>query len=480
MGSTNMSDVKTFEPKVRTFVPSFSTEHFEGLKLPPEVMAAMFARFSRTGDGLERILDDIKDLDPADTAKMKDRILKFIDYGHASIGGLTGGIPVGFDKVSMLVPYLTFLVQAKQDGQETSTRFCDFTSGGVANPASLGIPERFHARWFDNLREGFELSRLTGEYLSAQVAKDRSLARIPSDAKPKEAERMVRNYAMDRVRYTLPMAALTNFGIIMTGREWADTLKVLSAFGTLPEFQKISDETRAQLQKFMPNMMRHSSATDMTKAWADEFLSRGVQYISAHGVNTDQLADKVVTSVTLPPEEGIIDGYRSVEERLATAFKGKKNRYDIPRGYPEKIHTSVYWNNMALAEARDINRQRPCKKDTLLAPVGFYAAPEMHDAITILGLSDRFKRFKDNNANLMIDLANSENPHSYSAGLMLGHQTPWELHTDAAHMTYNLELRTGRGVQFRYDDHMRQAYRSFEKQAPQWTKHVQLGTGEPE
>ena len=135
---------------------------------------------------------------------------------------------------------------------------------------------------------------------------------------------------------------------------------------------------------------------------------------------------------------------------------------------------------MSIAEARDINRQRPCQKDTLLAPVGFYMAPEMKDAIDKLGLRGRYISLQEKRAELLENLANSTSPESYASALFLGDQTQFELHTNASHMTYVIELRTGRGVHFRYDDHVRQAFESFEKQLPEWTKHIQLGTGEPE
>ena len=111
---------------IYVFKPEFSEEHIEGHRLEPEVMAAVLARFSRTGDGMKKILADLADLDFSDSKKMVDRILRFIDYGHQSIGGLTGGVPIGVDGVSMLTPYMTFFNQPKQDGQETSTRYCEY------------------------------------------------------------------------------------------------------------------------------------------------------------------------------------------------------------------------------------------------------------------------------------------------------------------------------------------------------------------
>ncbi len=466
-------------PNSYFFKPEFLEESLKGKKLEPEVMAALFARFSRTGDGMEKILEDVSKLDFNNSSEMVERILKFIDYGHASIGGLTGSIGIGVDKISMLTPYMSFFLQSKQDGQETSTRYCEFESEGLANPSTLNVPKRFHEKWYEIMLEGFEISEFVRDDLDKKITKNPNVAKIPQGVKKSVADRMRRNYGFDRARYTLPLAALTNFGLIMTGREWADTMKYLSG-SPINELRDWSDDIRGPLTDFVPHIMKHSNKTEMTKEYMDNFFMRGVDYILRNGVNTSQLEDIVVTSAQLPPEEGIIDSSLSVEERLSKAYAGKKNRYDIAKGYPEKIHVSTYWNNMAIAEARDINRQRPCRKDTLLAPVGFYMAPEMAESIKELGLNEKYLNLQEKRSKLMTELAKSESPESYASLLFLGDQTPFEMHTDAAHMTYVLELRTGIGVHFRYDEHMRQAFNSFEKQIPQWTKYVELGTGEPE
>lgn len=462
------------------FKPEFIEKNLKGKTLEPEVMAALFARFSRTDDGMAKILDDVSKLDFNDSEKMVERILKFIDYGHASIGGLTGAIGVGVDKISMLAPYLAFFNQAKQDGQETSTRYCEFKPEGLAHPSSLNVPERFHERYYEVMLEGFKISGLAFHELDKWVAADKSLAKIPLDASEKEAVRMTRNFGFDRARYTIPMAALTNFGLLMTAREWADTLKYLSTT-PLSEIRTWARDVTKPLKDISPHTMKHSEPTEMSTEYMDNFFHKAAAYIRKNGVNTDYLSDEVYTEINLPTIPDYIDGHLgTIEEKINQSFKGKKNRYDIPKGFATKIDVKVVWNNMAIAEARDINRQRPCKKDTLLAPVGFYMAPEMEEAIKVLGITDDYKRMQDKRANLITELANSEAPQSYASMLFLGDQMPFEMHTDAAHMTYVMELRTGRGVHFRYDDHVRQAFNSFNKQLPEWTKHVQLGTGEPE
>ena len=136
---------------------------------------------------------------------------------------------------------------------------------------------------------------------------------------------------------------------------------------------------------------------------------------------------------------------------------------------------------MSLAEARDINRQRPCVKDTLLAPVGSYMPDICVDLMKNDGeLFDQYSRFLDQRAELIDGIINSEAPRSYVGCSLLGDQTPFELHTSAAHFAYVTELRTSMGVHFRYDQHVRDAHQEVVEQIPELDPYIKLGTGEPE
>jgi hypothetical protein len=58
------------------------------------LLASVLARYSRSNEGIGAILSKV---DVANPDASIDRILKFVDYGHASIGGLTGGLAVALD-----------------------------------------------------------------------------------------------------------------------------------------------------------------------------------------------------------------------------------------------------------------------------------------------------------------------------------------------------------------------------------------------
>ncbi len=83
-------------------------------KVTPELLASVLARYSRSNEGLASILAKV---DLANPDASIDRILKFVDYGHASIGGLTGGLAVAIDGVSMWLAYKLF--EIAHDGGRT-------------------------------------------------------------------------------------------------------------------------------------------------------------------------------------------------------------------------------------------------------------------------------------------------------------------------------------------------------------------------
>ena len=84
-------------------------------KVTPELLASVLARYSRSNEGIGAILDKV---DIANPDASIDRILKFVDYGHASIGGLTGGLAIALDDISMWLAYKLFEIAQMADGQE--------------------------------------------------------------------------------------------------------------------------------------------------------------------------------------------------------------------------------------------------------------------------------------------------------------------------------------------------------------------------
>ena len=113
-------------------------------KVTPELLASVLARYSRSNEGLGKILEKVDIANPDESI---DRILKFVDYGHASIGGLTGGLAIALDDVSMWLAYKVFEIAQMADGQESSTRYITMAATNLPTPEELGIPADLAPRW---------------------------------------------------------------------------------------------------------------------------------------------------------------------------------------------------------------------------------------------------------------------------------------------------------------------------------------------
>ena len=184
----------------------------------PELLAACLAKYSRSNEGIDEILSSVNWDDPYGAV---DRIFKFIDYGHASIGGLTGGIAICVDDVSMFMAYKIFEIAQLCDGQESSTRYITLTPEGLPDPKDLGIPEEHCEEWTNVMTECFNVYEDLSNDLKQKAKDDPSIMNIPKDVTDKKViARMRKNYALDRARYFIPLATKTSAAYVMTARVW--------------------------------------------------------------------------------------------------------------------------------------------------------------------------------------------------------------------------------------------------------------------
>jgi hypothetical protein len=129
------------------------------------------------------------------------------------------------------------------------------------------------------------------------------------------------------------------------------------------------------------------------------------------------------------------------------------------------------WNNLALAELRDLNRHRTGHRYTPFIQAGFYLPPEIKHADHVALLTEQ--------AELTRELMKRGSP-AYVYSLLLGAQTPFEHSTHADKFIYEAELRTGMGAHFRYAEHLSATLREFYKQVPEAKEWIVEGTAEPE
>src|SRR4051812_18224866 len=430
-------------------------------KLTPELLASVLARYSRSNEGLAAILSKV---DIANPDASIDRILKFVDYGHASIGGLTGGLAVALDDVSMWLADKNFEIATMAEGQETSTRYITMAAANVASAPELGIPPDLADRWRDIIARSFAAYHAEYARLDALALAEPQRVRLPAEAKPAVITRLRKNYALDRARYFIPFATRTNLGLVQSSRMWAQTVKHLDSLPQL-EARSAAKLIRDELLKQSPRLMRHSFADSSYQEQAKQELGVSLS-LGLSRLSTARLADEVWVHVdrATPP-------FLGETQSLVEGLRHRPNRYAQHGISSRRLRVAFAWNNMALAELRDLNRHRTGNRYTPLIQAGFYLPPEIDALAHRPLLKDQLALTRD-----LLERGSS----AYVYSLLLGAQTPFEHSTHADKFIYEAELRTGMGAHYRYAEHLSAVLREFFRQVPETRDWVVEGTAEPE
>jgi len=430
-------------------------------KVTPELLASVLARYSRSNEGIHAILAKV---DLANPDASIDRILKFVDYGHASIGGLTGGLAVALDDVSMWLAYKIFEIAQMADGQESSTRYITMDAANLPTAEEVGIPADLAGRWRDVLARAFAAYHAEYARLDALATAEPQRVRVPAEAKPAVVARLRKNYALDRARYFIPLATRTNVGLVQSSRMWATTVKQLDSLPH-PEAKAAAKLIRDELLKQSPRLMRHSTAEASYVEQARQELLTSLA-LGRERLSAEALADDVWVKVDreCPP-------WLAERQPVAEALRHRANRYGQQGTATRRMRVTFAWNNMALAELRDLNRHRTGHRYTPLIQAGFYLPPEIQRASHAALLADQLE--------LTRELMARGSP-AYVYSLLLGAQTPFEHSTQADKFIYEAELRTGMGAHYRYAEHLSAALRGFLAQVPEARDWVVEGTAEPE
>lgn len=438
--------------------------------VPPEALAACLARFSRSNTPIEKILEDA-------AGKPVEVIFKNIDYGHASIGGLTGGIAIAINDLSMLLAYRFFEFAQMADGQECSTRYITFSQEGLPDAADLGIPPQLQPLWLETCTEGFRLYNFAKNALDARVEADPSLARLPEKAQhnPKVKARMLKNYGLDRARYFLPFACKTSMAIVASARIWADILKLVEGL-QWPEAIKAAEVVRAELGKVSPNLIKHSHTDNAAVSFAMELMQAGQKTAATGTTMLTTAGPKVKCRVD------VLDGpsFNSFNTDLAGSLETRGTRYSHTGIALKRQTVRIQWDRIAIAELRDINRHRTGFRFSDFSPQGFYWPEETMAVLSVESRDSEARRFMELYVELVKKLARQGQTGLHAYAYFLGTQVPFEHTQQADKFLYEVELRTGLGAHFRYAEHLKQAAELYFEKYPETRKMIQLGDAEPE
>jgi len=468
--------------------------------LTPELLAACAARYSRNNEGLKTILSKV---DPEDPDRSVNAIFRFLDFGHASIGDM---IPVAIfiDEISLwLAYYLWSLAPTRIDipildgysledellgGQESSTRYIRLSSDGLISPEDAGIEPKEREKWGRSMSQAFESYQKALDYWTKLSETDPSLMRIPkqlledpSEKSKKAVERMRRNYAFDRSRYFLPVAAKTNMMMVMPARTWAKLCQyLLSSYPMLTEHYHLGILIQQELKLASPNLDRHA----VPKPYLQDFLQHEFDQLVQKSQNQDTSYSGFYSFHDIPslPSYRISfpdDCGKEPRKAFAEDLKFHENRY-APFGQTI-CDTDIRfgWSAMALAEIRDLNRHRTGSKNCPPIPKGFYCA---HEQIPVQWSQSDMQELSQSGWEMCLkglEQLNQGHP-SFLYWLPLGVQFAFSHRTTLDKFIYEAELRTGTGAHFRYAQHFHDLLELWYQAYPETKGLILEGSAEPE
>jgi hypothetical protein len=249
----------------------------------------------------------------------------------------------------------------------------------------------------------------------------------------------------------------------MTARVWCQTLRELESL-PLVEAKSAARLIRQELRRVVPNLIKHSFADDASVFHAESLVNYSARVILKDGVETKNIDDLVFVETfnktpKFLPETGDI----------SQAFADKINRYSVVGSDVRRQFVKFAFNNISIAELRDLNRHRSGNKFTPFAPVGFYLPPELS--------KKNYDGFLAKYAALLKNLAGC-NVQYY--GYLLGTQVAFEHSTHLDKVIYEIELRTGKGAHFRYAEHLEAVANKLIEKLPELKPYIQIGSAEPE
>ncbi|MCC6416411.1 MAG: hypothetical protein IT582_10930, partial [Opitutaceae bacterium] len=319
-------------------------------------------------------------------------------------------------------------------------------------------------RWTGVMAKSFAAYQAEYGRLDGLGATEPERVRVPENARPAVVARIRKNYALDRARYFIPLATRTNVGLVQTSRMWATTVKHLDSLPH-PEARAAAKLIREELIKQSPRLMRHSFAEQSYQEQAAQELATSLRLGLAR-LSTQPLADAVWVKVDREAPLWLTE-----EQPVVEALRHRANRYGYQGTATRRMRVSFAWNNMAIAELRDLNRHRTGHRYTPLIQAGFYLPPEIAHA--------DHQPLIDEQVALTRELM-QRGSSAYVYSLLLGAQTPFEHSTHADKFIYEAELRTGMGAHFRYAEHLSAVLAEFFTQVPEARAWVVEGTAEPE
>ncbi len=410
-----MDDVfdATEQALLARFVSNVDRNVFAVLNLPEEVVAVLFAYYSRSKHSLRRNLLQLLDQEgvapggptaPASLSGAEARARAFhekwvIGYGHASVAE-HGVAHLAVENVSIL---LSKLIEDARLASftEKSTRYVTFDRSRYYRPeAIMGSP--FASHYVETLDALFDAYAAFAEPVRAYLRE-----RHPRDpsVSPRAYRAALHAKTCDVLRYLLPAATLTNLGLTANGRTLAHLISKLSSH-PLEEARAIGGALRREAMTVLPTLVRHADHNDylarapaaveaLAAAFVPELDAPARPSVSLIRYDPDaerELAAAILYPHVQAPLDSVRDRVRGLPQeqvaRIIDTALGQRGPHDAP---PRALEHVSYTFDLLVdfGAYRDIQRHRLVSQAPQRLSVAHgYDMPEVIEAC---GLAAQFE-----------------------------------------------------------------------------------------
>lgn len=245
---------------ISPFVTSTTSRVFALRGLPEEVVAVLFAYYSRSTDGLrENLRKAIADGDidapthdvdaPVTTPKTAAFHEKWtVAYGHGSVGE-HAVVHLGVEPCSVLAAKAIEDCRLGTAFTEQSTRYVPYNRTTYLAPEVVGVPAVFAA---DYRRACEGLLMAYGDVCD-------ELSAVASTTWPDATVSARRGWVLDRARSLLPTSIPTRVGVSLNAHSAAHLIRKLHA-SEHPELRAIGDDAAHHAGMILPSLVRHVAA----------------------------------------------------------------------------------------------------------------------------------------------------------------------------------------------------------------------------
>ena len=374
---------------------------------PPEDIAMLQALYSRDPRTVRSQLARVKEAGPG---KFMERF--YVGYGHKSIGDC-GSTTLFAEGVSILG------AKAIQDwplysGQESSTRYLDFSKMNITNPIGTKKAEAIQLKWMKLYNQSVDV-----------LMKDLKVRYpIKADEKPEIYEKAIKARAFDISRCLLPAGMTTMVAWHTNLRQAADHVKTMRHH-PLQEVREMAGEMLKALQKQYPNSFGHKQYP-----LEEEYLERSqaeVAYLKPFKVKGIQYTSYI---------------RKDILKRYASMLKYRPEKSELPFQIKAAGDMVVKYN-IDFGSYRDIQRQRSVvmPQPLLTTKIGFnsWYLNEMPKDFRIKLTKEIETLVKEINA-----LKCSDKERQYYIGM--GFEVAVEMTATIPSLVYVAELRAGNTV----------------------------------